>query len=105
MSVQLPFVEVRGPEDQKLTIELTSDRITIGRFREFNDVGLEPDPQQLITRRAHCAIERDAEGWWIVDRGSVNKTFVRHGQDMEIVKGRASLTDGDVIRILARAII
>jgi pSer/pThr/pTyr-binding forkhead associated (FHA) protein len=101
---QFPYLEIRGPYDADFKVELGKDRLTIGRFREFNDIGLEPDPQQLVTRKAHCAVERDSEGWWVVDNGSVNRTFVRRGHAIEVVSGRSPVTDGDAIRILGRLI-
>jgi hypothetical protein len=96
----LPTLEVQGPNGEKFTVELVRDRATIGRFREFNDVGLEPDPQQLVTRKAHCVIERETDTWWIIDNGSVNRTFVRREQNIEVVNGRLPIQDGDIIRIL-----
>jgi hypothetical protein len=97
-----PFLEVHGPENQEARVDLLKDRITIGRFREFNDVGLEPDPQHLVTRKAHCSVERDADGWWVVDNGSVNRTFLEREQSTGVVTGRTLLLDEDNIRILGR---
>jgi hypothetical protein len=102
LNAQLAYLEICGPDGQEFSVDLAKDRVTVGRFRDFNDVALEPDPQQLITRKVHCAVECDAHGWWVVDNGSVNRTFVRQGQAMEVVNGRASITDGDVICILGR---
>jgi hypothetical protein len=102
LNARLPSLEVNGPDGQAFTVELLKDRMTIGRFREFNDVGLEPDPQQLVTRKAHCAVERDAEGWWVIDNGSVNRTLVQRGPSVEVLNGRVPITDGDCIRILGR---
>jgi DNA-binding response OmpR family regulator len=102
LDIQLAFLKVHGPDAQDFSVELTKDRLTIGRLRDFNDVALEPDPQQLVTRKAHCAVEWDMDGWWAVDNGSVNRTFVRRGQATEVVNGRAPITDGDVICILGR---
>lgn len=102
MNILLPFLEILGPEGYKATVELTKDRLTIGRFRELNDVGLEPDPQLLVTRKVHCAIERDRAGWWVIDDGSVNRTFVQRGQSVNVVNGRVLITDGDIIRVLGR---
>lgn len=98
----LPFLEIRGPEGQDFTIQFTKDRVLIGRFREFNDVALEPDPQQLITRKGHCTVEWAADGWCIIDNGSVNKTFIKRQQALEIVIGRALIHDGDTICILGK---
>ncbi len=71
MSKRLPYLLIKGPDGQKDKVYLTEEQMTIGRFAEFNDIALEPDPQQLISRQAHCALERAAGGWWIVDR-SIN---------------------------------
>lgn len=95
---------MHGPDGQHFNVELEKDRVTIGRFELYNDVALEPDPQQLITRKVHCAVERDANGWWVVDNGSVNRTFVRRGTVMEIVNGRALLKEGDSILILGKLV-
>lgn len=102
MPAVLAFLEVHGPECQHFEVEITKETMTIGRFREFNDVALEPDPQQLVTRKAHCSIQRAAGTWWVVDNGSVNKTFVKSGQQVEVVNGRAPLADGNIIRILGK---
>jgi hypothetical protein len=100
----LPFLEVRGPDGQQFRFDLEKDRVTIGRFTKFNDVALEPDPQNLITRKAHCSVERDAEGWWVVDNGSVNRSFVRRGGEIGVVNGRVRVTDGDAIRVLGKLV-
>ncbi len=102
MNQLLPFLEICGPEGEKFSVELTEDRFTIGRFQEYNDIGLEPDPQQLVTRRVHCIVEREADTWWVIDNNSVNKTFVRRNQSMEIVYGRMPIADGDTILILGK---
>ena len=102
METLLPFLHVQGPDGQQFSVELAKNQVTIGRFEQFNDVALQPDPQQLITRKVHCAVERDAHGWWVVDNGSVNRTLVRRETEVEVVRGRASLTEGDCIRILGK---
>lgn len=102
MSDLLPFLEVRGPDGHAFRVDLIRERMTIGRLREFNDVALELDPQQLVTRKAHCSVEREGGLWWVVDNGSVNRTFVQRGDLMEIVRGRALLAGDSVIRILGR---
>ena len=108
MRPDLPYLEITGPEGQQFTCELSKERLSIGRLTELNDIAIEPDPQQLVTRMAHCSIERLAGGWWVVDNGSVNKTFLRSAacgrssNCVKIVEGRASLADGDVILILGK---
>ena len=41
--------------------------------RGLNDIALQPDPQQLITRTGHLALERRGAEWFLVDGGSVNE--------------------------------
>jgi hypothetical protein len=93
-------LKVSAPNGETFEIELDADRVTIGRFADLNDIGLEPDPQQLVTRRAHCVLEREVDVWWVYDNGSVNRTFIRREQAVEVVNGRAVIRDGDAIRIL-----
>jgi hypothetical protein len=102
LSDLLPFLEVYGPDGHTFRIDLTKERMTIGRLREFNDIALEPDPQQLVTRKAHCSVEREGGPWWVVDNGSVNRTFVQRGDVVEIVRGRSLLSGDTSIRILGR---
>jgi hypothetical protein len=102
VSAQLPFLDVRGPDGIAFQVALAKDRVTIGRLPEINDIALEPDPQRLITRSAHCVLERDRGTWFIVDNGSSNRTFVRHSSTVKLVDARFLLADGDVIRLLAR---
>ena len=97
-----PYFEISGPDGESFCVEMQTDRLTIGRYQQFNDIALHPDPQQLITRKAHCTVERDWQGWWIVDNGSVNRTFVRRGTAMQIVNGRAMLREGDCVCILGK---
>jgi DNA-binding winged helix-turn-helix (wHTH) protein len=98
----LPTLHVLGPNDETFTVELTKTSVTIGRFQQLNDIGLEPDPQMVVTRVAHCIVEREADTWWVIDNGSVNKTFVRREDREEIVRGRAVISHGDVIHILGK---
>jgi DNA-binding winged helix-turn-helix (wHTH) protein len=98
----LPFFEVCGPNDEQFTVELTKDHMTIGRYELYNDIALEPDPQQLVSRKVHCTIERDSEGWWVIDNGSVNGTFLFCDAAMVQVDGRALLREGDSIYLLGK---
>jgi FHA domain-containing protein len=83
------------------TVELSGERVTVGRLPEVNDIALEPDPEHLVTRAEHCAFERAGSTWSIVDGGSVNGTFVRRGGDLKQVSGRMPLRGGDVVCVLA----
>ncbi len=83
------------------SVELTGSRITVGRLPEANDIALQPDTERLVTRAAHCTLERDGARWLVVDGGSVNGTFVRRHGELQPVRGRTTLHDGDVICVLA----
>jgi Transcriptional regulatory protein, C terminal/FHA domain len=94
-------VVVSRPGAGPAPVELSGERVTVGRLPEVNDIALEPDPEHLVTRAEHCALERAGSTWWIVDGGSVNGTFVRRGDELQRVNGRQPLRDGDVVCVLA----
>ena len=95
-------IVVRGPDGhEQATVQLSSDRVTIGRLPDANDIALQPDPEQLVTRSNHCAIERDGARWLVVDGGSVNGTFLKRDGELTRVDGRAALRDGDLVCVLA----
>jgi hypothetical protein len=95
-------VVVRRPGgEQPVKVEVSGDRVTVGRLPNVNDIALEPDPQLLVTRAAHCTLERAGTRWFVVDGGSVNGTFLRRGSGLERVTERTALHDGDVICVLA----
>jgi hypothetical protein len=100
MTDAVPSIVVCSPDRKRRRVRLKTERVTIGRLRDMNDVALTPDPQKLVTRQIHCLIEREDGAWWVVDNGSVNGTFVMKGSDLKMVQGRAPLTDGDSIHIL-----
>jgi hypothetical protein len=83
------------------SVPLTGRRVTVGRLEDANDIALQPDPQQLVGRVAHCALEREGAGWFLVDGGSVNGTFLRRECAFRRVSGRTPLRDGDVVCVLA----
>ena len=96
-SRRLPRVDVRGPgAEEAMTVEIEGERLTIGRLAGINDVVLQPDPQQLVSR-THCLIERDGGRWYVVDNASANGTLIRRGGSLERVRGRAALHDGDTV--------
>lgn len=84
-----------------LNVALTGARITVGRLADVNDIALQPDPQQLVTRVAHCTFEREGERWFLIDGGSVNGTFLRRGGSLQRVTQRTGLREGDVVCVLA----
>ena len=83
------------------TVDLSGERVTVGRLAEVNDIALEPDPEYLVTRAEHCVFERTGDSWSIVDGGGVNGTFVRRGKDLKQVSGRMPLRSGDIVCVLA----
>ena len=92
---------VLGPDGAQIAdVELSGARVTVGRLPD-NDVVLQPDPERLVSRSAHCTLERDGAGWVVVDGGGVNGTFVRRGGEVRRVEGRAALRDGDVVCVVA----
>jgi hypothetical protein len=92
---------VSGPGAPPRRVFLTGARVTVGRLADANDVALEPDPQQLVTRSGHLTLERQGAEWFLVDGGSVNGTFLRRDGDLRRVTGRTPLHDGDVACVLA----
>lgn len=95
---------VRGPDRSELdSIPLSGTRITVGRLPEVNDIALQPDPELLVTRSAHCTLEHEGARWFVVDGGSINGTFLRRGSDLQRLTDRTPLHDGDVICVLASA--
>jgi FHA domain-containing protein len=101
---QAAALVVRGPDGSTIAdVPLTGPRITVGRLPEANDVALQPDPQQLVTRAAHCTFEREGSRWVVVDGGSVNGTFLKRGGELQRIQDRAALHDGDVVCVLASA--
>ena len=94
-------IAVSGPDGTPLaTIETASARVTVGRLHDANDIVLEPDPELLVSRVAHCALEADGARWFVVDGGSVNGTFLRRTGALRQVAGRTQLRAGDVVCIL-----
>jgi DNA-binding response OmpR family regulator len=92
---------VSGPGVPPRRVLLKGVRVTVGRLEDANDVALQPDPEQLVTRTGHLVLERRGAEWVLVDGGSVNGTFLRRGDDLVRVSGRTPLHDGDVACVLA----
>ncbi len=102
MDILWPYLLITSPDGEQFRAEVTTDRVTIGRSDLFNDIALEPDPQQLITRKVHCVLSREPDGWWVAHNGGVNPTYVHRVSEVEIVEGRARLYEGDSIRLLGK---
>jgi len=92
---------VVGPGGARIATVPLAERVTVGRLPELNDVALQPDPELFVSRAAHCVLESVGGHWEVVDGGSVNGTFLRRGETLERVDGRAVLRDGDAVCVLA----
>ena len=94
-------IVVSGPDAAlSFAVPLHGQRVTVGRL-EANDIVLHPDTQQLVSRFAHCTLEREGSHWVLVDGGSVNGTYLRRAGRLQRVHERAALHDGDVVCVLA----
>jgi hypothetical protein len=95
-----PFVAVLSPEGAAIvTVSLATEPLRIGR-EPHNDVVLEPDPDQLVSRE-HCVIERVGQRWCARDLDSRNHTYLeRAGERVRV--DRAELLHGDVVCIKAQ---
>jgi hypothetical protein len=99
---QTAEVFVSGPNGDAATpVVLAGARASVGRLPELNDIGLQPDPQRVVSRAGHCTFEREGRIWFVADGGSVNGTFLRRGNELQRVAGRTALRDGDVVCVLA----
>jgi pSer/pThr/pTyr-binding forkhead associated (FHA) protein len=67
-----------------------SEKLTLGR-RKTNDVRIK-DAQASLN---HAVIERRGDGYWLVDQGSENGTFLNEKKIAEATR----LKDGDLIQI------
>jgi hypothetical protein len=87
-----PFLLYRDIDDAQVIVELTAERLTLGR-RLSNDVALHWDSE---VSRVHAAIERVGTDWCVVDDGlSHNGTFLNGAR----VTSRQRLRDGDVLTL------
>ncbi len=98
---QFPMLLIRGPAGQKSRVALDKERVTVGRYKEWSDIGLEPDPEHFISR-VHCILERYQGKWRVIDQGSENKSLIRRGRSTQVVSESVPLADGDTILILGR---
>ena len=94
-------VAVRAPDGSRYaTHPLETDRVTVGRLPDVNDISLEPDPDRLVTRQEHFSFQQVGTDWLVVDAGSMNGTFLRRDGELQRVAGTAALVDGDVVLVI-----
>ncbi len=88
-----PFLVViasqRPPSSPRIVLEPSSTEVTLGRGVD-NTIVLDDD----AASRLHARLERRADGWWVVDAGSVNGTFV-NGERVDA----APLREGDRLHV------
>jgi hypothetical protein len=94
-----PSVAVLSPDGEELlSARLEGELFRIGR-EPHNDVVLEPDPQQLVSRE-HCVIERVGQRWYVRDLDSRNHVYLERGGDRARID-QAELVHGDAVCITA----
>ena len=96
----LPYIVLSTIDGKEHKFIMDKDKIIIGRLNDLNDISLQPDPHQLVTRYMHCSIETKNCSSWIVDNASKNGTFIENNKIIQRVKGEVRLQDNDKILIL-----
>lgn len=78
-------VDFPDPIPPKVTVELKSDNVLVGRLSESRNVYPEIDVTELQDPAAstrHCLLRRTKEGsWTVTDVGSTNGTYLDDGED------------------------
>src|SRR5579863_6342105 len=82
-------LQILSPDGQNRFIPLEADRISLGRSKDA-ELSF---PEDSGLSRQHLAIERDGDGWALLDLGSKNGTMLNGAK----VNGRVSLKSGDRI--------
>ena len=98
---RLPYLQVHGPDGTTRFHQLSDETVTFGRLHEYNTIALEPDPDRLISRVRHCAVEPRAGLWQLVPGAGLNPIGIRRAGRSTPVEGPIPLDDGDIIEIIA----
>jgi hypothetical protein len=101
MIERFPMLIVRSPEGHEFRVMLNKERMTIGRYHDYSDIGLEPDPDHFISRE-HCVLERYQGKWRVIDTSSENKPLIRRARQKQVIHGTIPLADGDTILIVGK---
>ena len=98
--VTVPFLILNSLNGKKTNFTISSDKLIIGRLPGLNDIALQPDPQNLVTRHMHCFVEIRNRTGWLIDNVSKNGTFLKRNNMMQRISGEIKLQDNDCIMIL-----
>lgn len=98
---RLPYLLVRGPDGSERTCQLSAEPVTLGRLADYNTIALEPDPERLISRVRHCAIEPRGGLWQLAPGDGMNPIRIVRADRITVVEDGLPLDDGDVVEILA----
>lgn len=99
-SVLAPYLIFRSLNGDQTNFTITNERLLIGRLPDLNDIALQPDTQNLVTRHMHCFIEIRNSTGWLIDNASKNGTFLKRNSLLQKISGEIKLQDNDCIMIL-----
>jgi pSer/pThr/pTyr-binding forkhead associated (FHA) protein len=103
-SVLAPYLILKSLNGDQTNFTISNDKLLIGRMQDINDISLQPDPQNLVTRHMHCFIEIRNSTGWLIDNASKNGTFLKRNNAMQKITGEIKLQDNDCIMILGEII-
>ena len=98
---RLPYLEVHGPDGTTRFHQLSDEPVTFGRLDEYNTIALSPDPDRLISRVRHCALEPRGGLWQLTPGAGLNPIRLRRAGRSMAVQDPVPLDDGDTIEIVA----
>jgi len=99
-SVLAPYLILKSLNGDQTNFTIKNERLLIGRLPDLNDIALQPDTQNLVTRHMHCFIEIRNSTGWLIDNASKNGTFLKRNSLLQKISGEIKLQDNDCIMIL-----
>jgi len=99
-SALAPYLIFKSLNGNQTNFTISNERLIIGRLPDLNDIALQPDTQNLVTRHMHCFIEIRNSTGWLIDNASKNGTFLKRNNLMQKISGEIKLQDNDCIMIL-----
>ena len=98
--VLVPTIILKSLNGKQTKFTIPNEKFLIGRLSDLNDIALQPDPQNLVTRHMHCFVEIRNSTGWLIDNASKNGTFLKRNNSMQKINGEIKLQDDDCIMIL-----